>query len=144
MKDYVGDKRRWDSAKQHKGHVEAISIDSASAEMLYHRELSVSGDPDDLFNELWTRTVLEQALQRAEILCPEHFDKLRVYLQTKDGPEYAEIAAELGSKPNTIAQKVKRLRRVFRDAIYDIVSDTVTDPSDIDEEIRLLIAGLNS
>ena len=55
------------------------------------------------------------------------------------GTPYAEIARTLGMSEGAVKVAVHRLRRQFRDALIEEISETVSDPADIDAEIQYLL-----
>ena len=56
----------------------------------------------------------------------------------------AELAASLGASPGAIRVAVHRLRRRFRALLLEEIGRTVTDPADIEGEVRYLIEVLRA
>ena len=68
------------------------------------------------------------------------FEALKVHLTgapTAAVP-YEEMAKQLGRAATTLRSDVARLRARYRAILREEVSSTVIDPSDIDEELRVL------
>ena len=55
-----------------------------------------------------------------------------------------DVAARLGITPNALGVSVHRLRRRFGELLREEVSQTVSGPADIDDELRHLLAALGS
>jgi RNA polymerase sigma-70 factor (ECF subfamily) len=98
--------------------------------------------PEQAFEREWARTVLRDAIRQLELETEragrgELFARLRQYLV--DDPaegEYDEIARALGTRRNTVAVAVHRMRARLQELVREIVADTADDPAEIDEELR--------
>ncbi len=55
---------------------------------------------------------------------------------------YSGVANELGLSEGAVRLAVHRLRRRFGSVLREEVARTVTDPSDVDDEIRWLLAAV--
>ena len=97
-----------------------------------------------MFDRRWRLALLQQALRRLESEFAaagkqRHFTLLKEFLT---GPAsvgaYDPIAAELGTSPRTIAVTIHRLRQRFRELVREEVAQTVTNPAEFDEELKLL------
>ena len=67
------------------------------------------------------------------------FERLKTYL-IGDQPQlnYAQNASELGMSEGAIKVAVHRLRRRFQDLIRDEISQTVSSPEEVEDELRHL------
>jgi len=120
------------------------------AEDRYAREPPDPVTPETLYERRWALTVIEQVLgglreewrrQNREPV----FDALRECLLGMSPPGgYAETAARLGMSEGAVKTAVHRLRRRFQVELHRLVSETVSDPGDVDEEIRDLIRALDA
>ena len=71
------------------------------------------------------------------------FEELKCFLTgEKSENTYAEIAVRLGISVENLKVTIFRLRRRYRELLRKEISQTVTDPELIDEEIRELKAAL--
>ena len=111
-------------------------VDSLSADRLYERR--------------WALTLIDQVLKR---LKEEYrvtgnallFDALKQLLPDEpDAPSRAEIAAKLGMTDNALRQAFHRFRHRYRNLLREEIGHTVTDPAEIEDELRHLIAVLRS
>jgi RNA polymerase sigma factor (sigma-70 family) len=107
-----------------------------------------SWSPERIFDVRWAATLAEQALRRLQEECESHgrrrvFDALSGSL-TADREEvsYAALARELGIEVAQIRRLLSRLRRRYRELLRAEVAETVEHPSEIDDELRYLVAAL--
>jgi RNA polymerase sigma factor (sigma-70 family) len=110
--------------------------DPLTAEMIYERR--------------WALTVLERVLSRLkeEYLAAHNaalFDALKQLLPDEPGsPSQAEIAARLGMTENAIRQAFYRFRQRYQSLLREEIANTVATPGDIEDELRHLIAVLET
>jgi RNA polymerase sigma-70 factor (ECF subfamily) len=57
---------------------------------------------------------------------------------------YAAIAARLETSEGAVKTAVHRLRRSFQTALRKDIAETVSDPDDVDDEIRYLVRALGA
>jgi DNA-directed RNA polymerase specialized sigma24 family protein len=110
--------------------------DPMTAEMIYERR--------------WALTVLERVLRR---LKDEYraggnialFDSLKELLPDEPGsPSQAEIAGRLGMTENAIRQAFYRFRQRYQALLREEIANTVATPADIEDELRHLVAMLET
>ena len=117
-------------------HIDMEPADPVTAEMIYERR--------------WALTVLERVLSRLkdEYLAADNaalFDSLKELLPDEPGaPSQAEIAARLGMTENAIRQAFYRFRQRYQLILREEIANTVATPADIEDELRHLIAVLES
>jgi DNA-directed RNA polymerase specialized sigma24 family protein len=111
-------------------------VDSLSADRLYQRR--------------WALALIEHVLKR---LKNEYratgnsflFDSLKLLLPDEpDAPSRAEIAARLGMKDNALRQAFHRFRHRYQMLLREEIGHTVSDPCEIEDELRQLIVVLRS
>jgi len=59
-----------------------------------------------------------------------------------DAPEqraYAEVAAQLGLSESAVKSAIRRLRQRHHQLVRDEIAQTVSDPAEVDDEIRYLL-----
>jgi RNA polymerase sigma-70 factor (ECF subfamily) len=132
------------------GQVRTVSIDTGSAEARYHREPAHIFTPEHLYDRRWALTLLERALDRLEQSMADRgkrplFDRLKpTLLGESDAVAYAQVASELGMTEGAVKVAAHRLRERLRDIIREEIVATVSDPVQIDDEIRDLFSALGS
>lgn len=130
------------------GRVEFISWEEADLERSY-----VGGHPqsaEQAFLRGWARAALLKAQDR---LRGEHeqagklaqFEVLRVFLAGDKGElTYDEAGRRLGIGLSATKMAVLRFRRRFGELLCDEIAQTVSQPSEVSGEIRILLAALGS
>jgi DNA-directed RNA polymerase specialized sigma24 family protein len=105
---------------------------------------------DRLYQRRWASTLIDHVLKR---LKKEYratgnaflFDSLKLLLPDEpDAPSRAEIAARLGMTDNARRQAFHRFRHRYQMLLREEIGHTVADPSEIEDELRQLIAVLRS
>ena len=150
LKHFVSDERDKAKAQKRGGGQALISLDEQIAEKRYRVEPADIMSAEKLFERRWALTLLEQARARLrnEYVAAgkaEFYDELKI-LETgeKNMVTYAELAVRLGTTESAIKSAVPRLRRRYAELVREEVAHTVNSPSEIDEEIRYLIAVISS
>jgi RNA polymerase sigma-70 factor (ECF subfamily) len=138
----------WDrsSALKRGGGNVPLSLDFNAANLhfegLNRRTLSA----EQVFLQDWVRTLLARVFERLQ----QEFDsagKANEFLEFKvfitlgaDAPKVSEVAERLGISAGAARVAVHRLRRRYQQILREQVAETVTDPADIEDEIRSLFA----
>jgi RNA polymerase sigma-70 factor (ECF subfamily) len=107
---------------------------------------------DQIYECRWALTVLDQVLARLrdEYRAPGPaaaglFDQLQKSLTNEpDRPLPANTAQEFGMTETERKEAFRRLRRRYRQLLRDEIAQTVAVPSDIEDELRHLIAVLRA
>ncbi len=146
MKHFLANE--WDRAQAQKrgGGVTFLELDSLDPEARYALEPAQSPDPDAGFDREWAQESIARAMNhlRAE---SEAGGKAKLFATLKgsligQGPTRSEAAAQLGMTEGAVKVAVHRLRRRYREILRAEIAQTVTDPSDIDDEMRHLVDAL--
>ena len=101
-------------------------------------------DPERNLDRIWAISLMERALQNVQSRCErrgkgELFRKLRPYLEQVSGLEpQAQLATELGLSEAAVGMAIYRLRQNYREQIEAEIAKTVTQPSDISEELAAM------
>ena len=127
-----------------------ISLDQEAAEGRYRREPADDLSPEKLFERRWAQSILENALKRLreeyKADCgAENYAVLRGF---EPGEQltltYGEAAARLGISESALKSKVHRLRQRHRELVREEIAQTVCTNTEVDEELRHLLAVLSS
>jgi DNA-directed RNA polymerase specialized sigma24 family protein len=116
--------------------IEMEPADPVTAETIYERR--------------WALTVLENVLARLkDEYCAAGnaalFDSLKELLPDEPGsPSQAEIATRLGMTENAVRQAFYRFRQRYQAILREEIANTVATPGDIEDELRHLIAVLET
>jgi RNA polymerase sigma-70 factor (ECF subfamily) len=104
--------------------------------------------PDREFERAFALAVLDNALKRLRAEAEDAgkgrlFDALHEFLIEPPEPaRYAEVAAELGMRRNTVAVTVHRMRERLTELVRTELAETVSNPADVESEMRALRAAL--
>ena len=144
----VSEHRRAVTVKRGKGQqpvpLDELGADGSDMEPADH--LSA----DRVYERRWALTLMEQVLRR---LKDEYrtagnaalFDSLKQLLPDELGaPSRAEIALQLGMTDNALRQAFHRFRHRYQLLLREEISHTVATASDIEDELRHLIAVLRT
>ena len=140
----------WDRqhAAKRGGHHAFFSLDDDTAEDRFLREPSHDATPEKLYEQSWALTVLESVLRqlRKEYTTAGKghlFEALQDHLiGDENAAAYASAAAQLGMKEGAVRMAVLRLRRHFGYLLRREIAHTVTDPGELEEELRYLAASM--
>jgi RNA polymerase sigma factor (sigma-70 family) len=148
LRNYLVSQTRRDGAgKRGAGGVISIETEEAAREVALTPAAGLT--PELAYDRRWARTVLERALDRLEA---EHesgnrgllFAVLKPSLTGDASQDYAALAAQLGLTVGAVAVAVHRLRRRLRELVRSEVSQTVGSASDLEAEMRHLLAAWSS
>ena len=141
--------RRAMAVKRGKGQ-RVVPLEGLSATERTEIEPADPLSADRLYERRWASTLMEQVLLR---LKDEYrtagnaalFDWLKQLLPDEPGaPSRAEIAAQLGITENAVRQALFRFRHRYQVLLREEISHTVAIASDIEDELRHLIAVLRA
>ena len=138
----------WDRehALKRGGLTPVLSIDQQAAESRFAVEPSHQVQPDMLFDRQWAATLLERTMaQLQEEYVASGRAKLFEYLKSSLAGEdsalrYADIAARLNLTEPAVKMAVYRLRARYREVLRAEIGHTVSEPEQIEEEIRHLFS----
>ncbi len=130
------------------GAITLLPLVLDTAEGRYRVEPEDLATPETLYERRWALTVIERVLVRLRREWEAggrttEFDQLKACLlgQNPIGG-YAAAAARLETTEGALKTAVHRLRRKFQQALRQDIAETVSDPADIDDEIRYLVRAL--
>ena len=140
----------WDRARALKrgGGQTILSLNLATAERRYHDEPADPLSADKIFERRWALTLIEKTMSRlrteyAAAGKAADFAQLKTFLTADSGEiPYAQLAAELGQNEGALRVAVHRLRKRFRELFRQEVAQTVSDPGEIEAELRHLLGAL--
>jgi RNA polymerase sigma-70 factor (ECF subfamily) len=143
MNHFLANERERSAALRRRADNPAFHIDLEDLDRRYGLEPEAGLGPEAMFETRWARTVLDRALLRLREEYEstgkgELFRRLSGYL-TGEEPRSDRLAGDLGMEPGTLRVAVHRLRRRLGALLRDEVAQTVSDPADIDGELRSLL-----
>jgi RNA polymerase sigma-70 factor (ECF subfamily) len=141
LKHFLANERDWTRAQKRGGGVSPLPVDALiqTGEQRYRLEPRTDLTPEKIFEKQWAQTILDQVLLRLQGET-EQFDRVKDFLIGDEARiPYKQLAVDLGSTEGALKVAVYRLRRRFREILRDEISHTVSDPADVQEEIRYLM-----
>jgi DNA-directed RNA polymerase specialized sigma24 family protein len=122
-----------------------ISLDETNVEGRYRSEPADRLTPEEIFERRWALTMLERVLAHLRQECDEagrvnEFEQIKVFL-TGEQPKapYREVALNLGISEAAVKTAVHRLRQRFGAQLRETIAETVSEPGDVDDEVRHLL-----
>ena len=132
------------------GDREFLFLDAEEAESRFELEQTDRLTPEKIFDARWAMALLTRAAKRLQEECAvagesARFEILRPFVGVEVGrspPTYEEVAGALGVSVGTAKTAIHRFRKQYTVLLRQEVSRTVSDPAEIDEEIRALCEAL--
>lgn len=146
MKHFLANEWHRARAQKRGGGATIVELDALDPEARYALEPARSTDLDAGFDRQWAQESLARALEKlqAELETSgkgELFEALKGSL-TGEEPPRGETAARLGMSEGAVKVAVHRLRKRYRELLRSEIAETVSDRSDVDDEMRHLLAVL--
>jgi RNA polymerase sigma factor (sigma-70 family) len=148
LTNFAANERDKEAATKRGGGVPALSLEFENAEGRFQLEPATAETPEKLFDRRWALTLLDRVLVRLRTEMMDaakeaQFEALKTYLLgDQPQPSYAESASTLGMSEGAIKVAVHRLRRRFRDLIREEITQTVSSPEEVEDELRHLWASV--
>jgi RNA polymerase sigma-70 factor (ECF subfamily) len=145
---FLVDHWRWEARQKRGGGRAILSWSAMAAEERYRLEPADTLTPERIYERRWALAVLEETLKQLGAECAASgkealFAAVRPILSGDDADSpYAGIAARLGMKEGALKTAVHRLRRRFGALLRAEIAQTLSDPLEVEEEIRHLFASL--
>lgn len=95
---------------------------------------------EELFDELWMKTLIEDALSQARGIIEEAgspaFETYRRYELEGTGKSYDEVASEIGLTPHQVRRHLRDVRDLLRTILRERLRETLGSPEETDDEYR--------
>jgi RNA polymerase sigma factor (sigma-70 family) len=138
----------WDRAQTVKrgAAYQTISWDGQVAEDQFIAEPATGVSAEEAFEKRWAGMLLEQVLVRlsqefAAAGKTEAFDPLKQFLWgAESSVSYPDLCEQLGLSEGAARVTVHRFRQRYQELLRNAIADTVSDPKDVDDELRHLIS----
>jgi RNA polymerase sigma-70 factor (ECF subfamily) len=126
----------------------ALPFEIASGEERFEREPRDEETPERIYQRRWALSVLEHAMNQLrrefeELGRLEHFDRLKGFLTEGSEEPYAALAREMGISEGALKVSIHRLRKRYRELFRIEIASTVSDPAEVEPEVRFLVAALS-
>ena len=143
MQNFIANDKR-DAARQKRGGgAEHDTID------IHTESITTAQTPETIFEQKWAQAVIAAAITELE---NEHrakgradrFAVMRPLLSVRHDGDTAALAAQLNVTPVNFRKLLHGFRQRFGELVREEVARLVSDPSEIDDELRHLMAALAS
>lgn len=141
---------QWEKANAQKrgGGRAPISLDFASVDSSIRIEAVDGLTPEQIFDRDWAMTLLSQIMERlkSEYVSSdkaELFEQLKPFLIGRpSGNTWRQVAERLQMTEAAAKMTGARMRKRYREILRQEIADTVSEPEDVDDEIRNLFSTL--
>jgi RNA polymerase sigma-70 factor (ECF subfamily) len=136
----------WDKSQRQKrgGALEHLSLDWQVADTQFQIASTAEPSPDQAFDREWAMALLGKVIERLRGECDaegkgKQFEQLKIFLTAGKGAlSYADAARSLDMDETAVRVAVHRLRKRYRALLRDEIAQTLSDPSQVAEEIQAL------
>jgi RNA polymerase sigma-70 factor (ECF subfamily) len=145
LKHFLSEQRGRANTQKRGGGKMFVSIDACEEEERAISECIDGETADQIYDRRWVREVMVQAVRelREEYVAKGQealFDAIKDLQPGEHGAQsYSELGAALGMSEPAIKNAVHRFRRHYSELLRTQIAQTLTDPSQVDEEIRYLL-----
>jgi RNA polymerase sigma-70 factor (ECF subfamily) len=152
LKHFVADARDREHAQKRGGGIICEPLDEAAiSEAESEVARNERWDPHLVYDREWAETLLRQSLDRLAQECAFSgkaplFEALKWHLppNLETAASYQELSAQLQRPAATLRKDTERLRTRYGEILREEIRGTITDPADLDEELRYLCQALTS
>lgn len=137
FKRYILDQYDRSQAKKRGGGVHVTSLDIDGAEAQYAKQLADTESPAAAFDLAWAMSVFEDARARLRREC-ELAGRAEIYDALQTGQPHHEIADAFDYSREGISSLASRLRKRLQELLRVVISETVTSPAELEEEVQAL------
>jgi RNA polymerase sigma-70 factor (ECF subfamily) len=146
LKFFVADEEDRQRARKRGGGM-IVPLELSAGEERYQREPADDETPERIFERRWALSVLDRVVERlrsdfVQHGRPEHFERLKVFLLGQPDAPYATLAREMNTSEGALKIAIHRFRKRYRELFRQEIADTVTDPAEVESELRFLAAVL--
>lgn len=142
----------WKKSQRQKrgGDEKLLSLDWQTADTQFQVAATNEPSPEKAFDREWALALLAHVIERLRAECEadgkgKQFEQLKIFLIAGKGAlSHADAAATLGMDETSVRVAVHRLRKRYRQLLRDEIAQTLTDPAQVDEEMRALFGAFGS
>jgi RNA polymerase sigma-70 factor (ECF subfamily) len=138
------------SQRQKRGGGEIVlSLNWSTADTQFQVASTAEPSPDKAFDREWAVALLGKVIQRLQSECEadgrgKQFSELKIFLTAGKGAlPHATAAKALGIDEGAVRVTVHRLRKRYRELLRDEIAHTLSDPKQVDEEMRALFGAFS-
>jgi len=150
LEHFLANEWRRGKAQKRGGKFTFVSIDDDSAERPYLQVPASNLSPEQVFEQQWAMTLLDQTLGRLrEGFVADgkeaQFEAIKIFLTgERQAASYAELAAKLETTEAALKMAVSRMRQRYGELLRAEIANTVSSPEEVEAELRALFGALSS
>lgn len=141
---YVLEDGRANARQKRGGNAVRLGLDFEGAEEEIARAHAI--DPNDVFDEAWTQSLLAGAVDALEKTCRKankkvYFEVFRTYVlgDADERPSYASVASKLGLTVTDVTNYLSWTRRRFRELLLDELRELTPTDEEFREEANAVL-----
>ena len=148
MEHFLAKEWRRTNAQKRGGRFTFVSSDAESAEQQYLQVPASNHSPEQFFEQQWAMKLLDQSLAslRKEFVASGKealFENTKIFLTgERQAQSYPELAAKLGTTEAALKMAVSRMRQRYGELLRAEIANTVSEPAEVEDELRALFAAL--
>ena len=147
LKHYLSHERDRATARKRGGSSQPLplELDTEKEERQYIVEPATDATPEKLYERRWALTLLDQVLVRLQADYEqagkgERYRVLSAFLPgARSRVSYKQAAQRLEMSVDAVKIAIYRLRRRYRECLYQAITPTVSTRADVEDEIRHLL-----
>lgn len=149
LEHFLAKEWRHAHAQKRGGNFTFISINDDSAEQPYLQVPASSLSPEQLFEQQWAMTLLNETIARLQEEFAVSgkgalFEEIKIFLTgEKRAASYAELALKLGMTEAALKMAVSRMRQRYGELLRAEIANTVSSQDEVETELRALFAALS-
>lgn len=126
-----------------------FSLDAFAAEDRYQLDPPDASTAETIFDQRWAEALVDSVTSRlqAEFTTADmagRFEALKVFLLVDEEPaSYAQTAQKLGLTESAVKSAIHRMRQRYGELLRTEIANTVTNPLEMEEELRHFVAVLS-
>lgn len=139
---FVADRARAEGAVARGGRTQhAFDFDSLEGELAMR---DPSADPEQMFEEAWTRSVLAMALDALRTFCAEkgkreHLTAFERFHVGATETSHEALAAELGLDVETLNHRLAYARRHYRRLVIETLEEMTSSDEELRDEVQRIL-----
>jgi RNA polymerase sigma-70 factor (ECF subfamily) len=144
LKHFLANERDKSQRQKRGGALEHLSLDWQVADTQFQIASTAEPSPDQAFDREWAMALLGKVIERLHGECGaegkgKQFEQLKIFLTAGKGAlSHADVARSLDMDETAVRVAVHRLRKRYRALLRDEIAQTLSDPSQVAEEIQAL------
>lgn len=143
LSNFVANEWNKSQAVKRGGGKPHFSLEFVRGDQLLRQELASGQTPESLYERRWAMTLLHQVLEQLREAYEsanksQLFAELKQFLVPGDAESYSAVGERLDMGEGAVRVAVYRLRTRYRESLREEIANTISDPADVDDEIRSL------